>query len=146
MILYIFLEYKHVQGLTLSIGERNGKTWEREDEGSFGRPMTPGDCELWTMSGLLYLRPSNQTKHMLESPSGTDTVHLGMEGTAAFGEGEVHGNMVLQGILHCRGKQASPAPTQRLAERMFDRHICAVTKHFLLPHWRKPQSTALSHL
>lgn len=49
--------------------------------------MTPGDCELWTISGLLYLRPTNQTKHMLESPSGTDTVHLGMEGTTAFGGG-----------------------------------------------------------
>lgn len=42
-----------------------GRHEKEKMRGSFGRLMTPGDCELWIMSGLLYLRPTNQTKHML---------------------------------------------------------------------------------
>lgn len=80
-----------------------GRHEKEKMRGSFGRLMTPGDCELWTMSGLLYLRPTKQTEHMLESPSGTGTVWRVQWPLAG---GEVHGNMVLQSTLHFRGIQA----------------------------------------
>lgn len=84
-----------------------GRHEKEKMRGSFGRLMTPGDCELWTMSGLLYLRPTKQTEHMLESPSGTGTVRCRYGGYSGLWRGgEVHGNMVLQSTLHFRRIQA----------------------------------------
>lgn len=64
-----------------------GRHEKEKMRGSFGRLMTPGDCELWTMSGLLYLRPTKQTEHMLESPSGTGTVRCRYGGCSGLWRG-----------------------------------------------------------